>query len=159
MVREGWLKHGGGHGEGRGREPFVPVSWDRALDLVAGELARVKRDHGHDAIMAGSQGWSSAGIFHEARAQLRRFMSTFGGFVDQASNYSFGTALTFLPHILGSAQPVTGPLTSWSSIARHAKLMVLFGGCNPKNMQVTSGGCAGHYNRTISPSWRATASR
>ena len=32
MVREGWLKHGGGHGEGRGREPFVPVSWERALD-------------------------------------------------------------------------------------------------------------------------------
>jgi biotin/methionine sulfoxide reductase len=147
MVREGWLRHGGGHGEGRGREPFVPVSWEKALDLVAGELARVKRDHGHDAIMAGSQGWSSAGIFHEARAQLRRFMSTFGGFVDQASNYSFGTALTFLPHILGSAQPVTGPLTSWSSIARHAKLMVLFGGCNPKNMQVTRGGCAGHYNK------------
>jgi biotin/methionine sulfoxide reductase len=147
MVREGWLKHGGGHGEGRGREPFVPVSWDRALDLVASELARVKRDHGHDAIMAGSQGWSSAGIFHEARAQLRRFMSTFGGFVDQASNYSFGTALVFLPHILGSSQPVTGPLTSWSSIARHSKLMVLFGGCNPKNMQVTRGGCAGHYNK------------
>ncbi len=67
-------------------------------------------------------------------------MSTFGGFVDQTSNYSFGTALTFLPHVLGSAQPVTGPLTSWSSIARHAKLMVLFGGCNPKNMQVTKGG-------------------
>ena len=38
--------------KGRGREPFVPVSWERALDLVAGELARVKRDHGHDAIMA-----------------------------------------------------------------------------------------------------------
>src|SRR5215468_9802141 len=48
MVREGWLnqsrlKHGRGHssglapglGEGRGREPFVPVSWERALDLVA----------------------------------------------------------------------------------------------------------------------------
>ena len=146
MVREGWLKHGRGHGEGRGREPFVPVSWERALDLVANELARVKRDYGHEAIMAGSQGWSSAGVFHEARAQLRRFMSTFGGFVDQTSNYSFGTALTFLPHVLGSAQSVTGPLTSWSSIARHAKLMVMFGGCNPKNMQVTKGGCGGHYN-------------
>jgi biotin/methionine sulfoxide reductase len=35
MVREGWLKHGRGYGEGRGREPFVPVSWERALDLVA----------------------------------------------------------------------------------------------------------------------------
>jgi biotin/methionine sulfoxide reductase len=144
MVREGWLGHGPGSGDGRGREPFVPVSWDRALDLVAGELSRVKRDHSNDAIMAGSQGWSSAGIFHEARGQLRRFMATFGGFIDQASNYSFGTALVFLPHVVGFAQPVTGPLTSWSSIARHAKLMVLFGGANPKNMQVTKGGCGAH---------------
>jgi biotin/methionine sulfoxide reductase len=146
MVRESWLKNGGNAdaGEGRGREPFVPVSWDRALDLVAGELLRVKREHGHDAIMAGSQGWGSAGIFHEARGQLRRFMSAFGGFIDQTSNYSFGTALVFLPHILGSAQSVVGPLTSWSSIARHSKLLVLFGGANPKNLHVTKGGCGAH---------------
>jgi biotin/methionine sulfoxide reductase len=144
MVREGWLKNGPGGGNGRGREPFVPVSWERALELVAGELTRVKRDHGHDAIMAGSQGWGSAGIFHEARGQLRRFMATFGGFIDQTSNYSFGTALVFLPHIVGNAQSCTGPLTSWSSIARHAKLMVLFGGANPKNMHVTKGGCGAH---------------
>ena len=76
---------GPGTGEGRGREPFVPVSWERALDLVAGELARVKRDYGNAAIMGGSQGWGSAGIFHEARGQVRRFMATFGGFVDQTS--------------------------------------------------------------------------
>jgi biotin/methionine sulfoxide reductase len=144
MVRESWLARGPGSGEGRGREPFVPVSWERALDLVASELSRVKRDYGHDAIMAGSQGWGSAGIFHEARGQLRRFMATFGGFVDQTSNYSFGTALVFLPHVLGTAQSVTGPLTSWSSIARHTKLMVLFGGANQKNMQVKKGGCGAH---------------
>lgn len=144
MVREGWLRHGPGGGEGRGQDRFVPVSWERALDLVSGELARVKESHGHAAIMGGSQGWGSAGIFHEARGQLRRFLSAFGGFVDQASNYSFGTALTFLPHVLGSAQAVTGPLTSWSSIAGHARLMVLFGGANPKNTQVAKGGCAAH---------------
>src|SRR6266545_1360391 len=50
-VREGWLTRGPGHGEGRGRERFVPVTWERALDLVAGELDRVKRTHGHSAIM------------------------------------------------------------------------------------------------------------
>jgi biotin/methionine sulfoxide reductase len=144
FVREGWLKNGPGNGEGRGREPFVPVSWEHALDLVAGELGRVKRDYGNAAIMAGSQGWGSAGIFHEARGQLRRFMATFGGFVDQTSNYSFGTALVFLPHILGSAQAVTGPLTSWSSIARHSNLLVLFGGANPKNLHVAKGGCGAH---------------
>jgi hypothetical protein len=104
MVREGWLKHGPGASEGRGREPFVPVSWDKALDLVAGEIERVRREHGNAAIMGGSQGWGSAGIFHDARTQVRRFLGAFGGYTDQASNYSFGAALTFLPHVLGSAQ-------------------------------------------------------
>ncbi len=111
MVREGFIGRGRGSGEGRGRERFVPVSWERALDLVAGELDRVRQGHGLDAIMGGSQGWVSAGLFHEARGQVRRFLPAFGGFVDQASNYSFGAALTFLPHALGSAQAVTGPLT------------------------------------------------
>jgi biotin/methionine sulfoxide reductase len=144
MVREGYVAGGRGNGEGRGRERFVPVSWERALDLVAGELARVRSDFGHDAIMGGSQGWGSAGIFHDARGQVRRFLAAFGGFVDQTSNYSFGAALTFLPHVLGSAQAVSGPLTSWSSIARHARLLVLFGGANPKNLQVAKGGLGEH---------------
>jgi biotin/methionine sulfoxide reductase len=144
MVREGWLQRGPGSGRGRGFEGFVPISWPKALDLVAAELARVKREHGASAILGGSQGWSSAGIFHGARGQLRRFLAAFGGFVDQTSNYSFGTALTFLPHVLGSAQAVTGPLTSWSSIARHAHLVVLFGGANPKNTQVSLGGTGAH---------------
>jgi biotin/methionine sulfoxide reductase len=147
MVREGWLKHGPGPSEGRGREPFVPVSWDKALDLVAGEIERVRREHGNAAIMGGSQGWSSAGLFHEARVQLHRFLAASGGYVDQVMNYSFGAALAFLPHIVGSPQSVVGPLTSWSSIARHSRLMVLFGGANPKNTLVSKGGCASHSTR------------
>jgi biotin/methionine sulfoxide reductase len=144
MVREGWLAHGPDSGKGRGSERFVPVSWEKVLDLVAGELTRVKSAYGNAAIMGGSQGWASAGIFHGARGQVRRFLAAFGGFVDQTSNYSFGTAMTFLPHVLGTAQAVSGPLTSWSSIARHAKLVVLFGGANPKNTQVALGGAAAH---------------
>ena len=144
MVRQGWREGGLASGAGRGREPFVPVSWERALDLVAGEIDRVRRANGPSGIMGGSQGWSSAGLFHEARVQVRRFLGACGGFVDQASNYSFGTALTFLPHILGTPQAVTGPLTSWSSIARHTRLLVLFGGANPKNTQVAKGGAAYH---------------
>jgi biotin/methionine sulfoxide reductase len=144
MVRQGYLANGHGSGKERGREPFVPVTWERALDLVAGEINRVRRDHGHSAIMGGSAGWGSAGIFHESRTHTRRFLSACGGYVDQDSNYSFGAALKFLPHVLGSAQAVTGPLTSWSSIARHGRLMVLFGGANPKNMQVAKGGCGMH---------------
>src|SRR5262249_23858210 len=78
MVRRGWLEHRGSDGNhGRGRDPFVPVAWDEALDLVAGELRRVRDQHGHSAIFGGSYGWSSAGNFHHARTQVRRFLGCF----------------------------------------------------------------------------------
>ena len=67
-VRQGWLEHGPRAGANkRGGEPFVTVPWDRALDLVAGELRRVKEAHGNAAIYAGSPGWASA-----AATSLRR---------------------------------------------------------------------------------------
>ncbi len=80
MIREGWLQRGRAGAAGRGREAFVAVGWERGLDLVASEISRVRREHGPAAIMGGSQGWSSAGLFHEARGQLRRFLAAGGGF-------------------------------------------------------------------------------
>ena len=41
MVRRGWLERGPGPDDRRGRDELVPVSWPRALDLVAAELRRV----------------------------------------------------------------------------------------------------------------------
>ncbi|MBK17800.1 MAG: Asp-tRNA(Asn)/Glu-tRNA(Gln) amidotransferase GatCAB subunit C [Rhodospirillaceae bacterium] len=144
FVREGWLKNGPGNGEGRGREPFVPVSWEKAFDLVAGEMKRVKDTYTNDAIMGGSYGWSSAGTFHHARIQLRRFLFSFGGCVDQSSNYSFGAALAFVPHIAGDMRTVTGPITSWAAVAKHTKNLLVFGGINPKNNQAARGGNVAH---------------
>ncbi len=41
--------------EGRGKEPFVEVSWEQALTLVASELERVKTQHGNQVIYGGSR--------------------------------------------------------------------------------------------------------
>src|SRR5207237_4516829 len=42
-VRKSWLEQGpGAFPERRGAEPFVEIPWDEALDLVAGEVTRVK---------------------------------------------------------------------------------------------------------------------
>jgi biotin/methionine sulfoxide reductase len=39
MVRQGWLERGVESNRGRrGVEPFIAVSWDEALDLIAAEL-------------------------------------------------------------------------------------------------------------------------
>jgi biotin/methionine sulfoxide reductase len=144
MVRRGWLEHGPKSDRaGRGVEPFVPVAWDEALDLVAGELTRVKAAHGNEAIYA-SSGWGSAGAFHNARAQLTRFLNGFGGFVNQVTNYSFGAASVIVPHVVGSMEPVADAMTSWPTIADHTRLMVLFGGMAPKNLQVNMGGIGRH---------------
>ncbi|MBS40871.1 MAG: Asp-tRNA(Asn)/Glu-tRNA(Gln) amidotransferase GatCAB subunit C [Rhodospirillales bacterium] len=143
-VREGWLNGDKNSGEGRGREPFIAVSWEKAFDLVSGELKRVKETYSNDAILGGSYGWSSAGTFHHARVQLRRFLFAFGGCVDQSSNYSFGSAMAFVPHIAGDMRTVTGPITSWSAIVKNTKNLVVFGGINPKNMQAARGGNVAH---------------
>ena len=79
-VRKGFLEKGKkSDRNGRGSEPFVPVDWDTALDLVASEVKRVKEDFGNSSIHAGSYGWAIAGGFHHAHGLLKRFLNLYGG--------------------------------------------------------------------------------
>ncbi len=145
-VRQGWLRdRASSDGAARGTDRMVPLGWDQALELVAGELRRVRHEHGHKSIFAGSYGWSSAGRFHHARTQVRRFFGAFGGFTDQTGNYSWGAAQVILRHVLGSDEAVSSAATSWDSIAAHTDVLVAFGGLNPKNWRVTSGGAGFHH--------------
>jgi biotin/methionine sulfoxide reductase len=144
-VRAGWLAHGpGGGGAGRGAQAFVPVSWDEALDLVAGELRRVKAEPGNQAIYGGSYGWASAGRFHQANAQLYRFLNGFGGFTEKADSYSFAAGTVVMQHVVGTKEVVVGPITDWHGIVRDTRLMVMFGGLPLKNTQVEYGGTGQH---------------
>lgn len=145
-IRKSWLENG--HNSDRtvrGSDEMVPVSWNAALKLVSDELSRVRDTYGHKSLFAGSYGWSSAGRFHHARTQIRRFFGAFGGFTDQESNYSWGAAQYILQHVLGSHDAVSGAATSWDSIADHSDVLVAFGGLNPKNWRVTSGGAGFHH--------------
>lgn len=144
MVRKGWLENGPtGGGAGRGGEPFVPVSWDKALTLVAEELLRVKETYGNTAIFGGSYGWSSAGRFHHAKTQLQRFLNCHGGFTAQVHSYSIAAGLAILPHILGDIRGLRN-ITSWRSIAENSELFIAFGGVGTKNTQVEPGGAGQH---------------
>ncbi len=82
MVRRGWLERGAGPDCRRGRDEFVPIPWDAVLDLLGGELRRIKERHGPGAVFGGSYSWSSAGRFHHAQSQFHRFLNTaLGGYV------------------------------------------------------------------------------
>ncbi|MFP1979787.1 molybdopterin-dependent oxidoreductase [Lonsdalea quercina] len=144
-VRRSWLaKRENSDTSLRGKEPFVEVDWDVALDLVAEENRRVRDRYGADGLFAGSYGWSSAGRYHHARSQVRRFYFSGGGAVDQAGNYSWGAAQFFLPYVIGTFHPLTGKVTEWRSVADHCQLFIAFGGLALKNAQVASGGAGQH---------------
>ena len=143
-VRRGWLEHGPGPSDRRGQDPFCEVSWDKALDLVAAELARVRGAHGNEAIFGGSYGWASAGRFHHAQSQLHRFLALGGGYVASRNTYSLGTSEVLLPHLVGSAGLVLRGASSWPTIVANTELIVAFGGIPEKNVYVTPGGMTTH---------------
>ncbi|HUA77401.1 MAG TPA: molybdopterin-dependent oxidoreductase, partial [Acetobacteraceae bacterium] len=143
-VREGWLAGDRAGGTPRGGERFLALDWDRAVALVAGEIARVHEMHGAASIFGGSYGWSSAGRFHHARQQLHRMLSATGGYTGQLTNYSYATGMTLMPHIVGDIACITGPVIQWADIMRHARLMICFGGMRYGNGQVHSGGGVEH---------------
>ncbi|MEM9250656.1 MAG: molybdopterin-dependent oxidoreductase [Pseudomonadota bacterium] len=142
-IRQSWLE---GHPQAvpRGRDRFVEVSWDTALEALATELTRVRTDHGNESLFAGSYGWASAGRFHHAQSQLKRFLNTIGGFARSEGNYSYNAALGLMPHVVGPYRSHVARATRWRVIAEHSDLVVLFGGLAMRNTQVSDGGAAHH---------------
>jgi len=145
-VRRSWLEHGPGAApQRRGREDFVEVSWERALELVAAELARVRQTHGNEAIFGGSYGWSSAGRFHHAQSQVHRFLNSMGGYVRHVDSYSLGAARVAMPHIVGHGmEELMASHHGWDVLERNTRLLVAFGGIPAKNAQVSGGGVSQH---------------
>ncbi|GAB2711390.1 molybdopterin guanine dinucleotide-containing S/N-oxide reductase [Nocardia thraciensis] len=152
-VRQGWLEHGPGAPR-RGEEPFVPVSWEKALELLSGELRRVYDEYGAAAVYAGSYGWASAGRFHHAQSQVHRFLNCLGGYVRHVNSYSLGTSTVLMPYVLCELSWLLGHGTAKSVLAEHSELVVAFGGLSPKNAAVSPGGVSRHNARA----WMARAS-
>jgi len=142
---ESWLKGEPQVKRGeRGRDAYLEVSWDEVLDIIAKEHQRIVTTYGNEAIFAGSYGWSSAGRFHHAQGQLKRFLNQFGGFVRSEGSYSINAAQFLLPHIVGDYRQHVAQATRWNVIAEHSDLVVMFGGMAMRNTQIAAGGVACH---------------
>ena len=111
---------------------------------MAAELARVRAEHGPEAVFAGSYGWGSAGRFGLPQNQLWRFLNLLGGFTWSNNSYSYAAAEVLLPYVVGPWFQVLGGHTSYDQLARHGRLLVAFGGLPAKNQQVENGGTYRH---------------
>ena len=86
MKRKNWAP-GGGKKELRGKDEWVRISWDEALDIVASEIKRIVAAYGNESILAWGQGAGS----------ITDVLALYGGYVTAWGSTSFGT------------WPVTGP--------------------------------------------------
>jgi len=147
-VRQGYLQSRRGTSPGneidrrRGSEPFVEVSWELALDLVAEAIDHTRQTAGNQAIYPGS-GWASSGRLHVAPQLLQRFLSSIGGFTGSVGSYSFAAGDAILPHIVGNG----GQISAWETLVGTTQYHLSFGGMPLKNSQVTHGGMSHHSTR------------
>ncbi|MFI6577586.1 molybdopterin-dependent oxidoreductase [Nocardiopsis sp. NPDC050513] len=157
-VRRRWLDHGPGPDARRGdpEDEYVEVEWGTALDLLAGELDRVRTEHGNAAIYGGSYGWGSAGRVHHAQSQLHRFLNTIGGYTRSRTTYSHGAVEVLMPRLLGTpgANRLLHRAPAWTQIREHTQLLVSFGGLRVSNTWTSSGGRAA---QTALPAMRDAA--
>jgi biotin/methionine sulfoxide reductase len=155
-IRRGWLERGPGPDDRRGRDEYVSVSWEKALDLLGNELTRIRDTRGPGAVFGGSYGWSSAGRFHHAQSQVHRFLNfAMGGYVRSVNTYSSGASSVLLPQIMAGYEEITKRNVTWEQIAAETEIVLAFGGMALKNSMVAGGSISKHIERGAMAAARA----
>lgn len=110
--------------EDRGREAFVEVEWEEALELAARAIERTYADHGPSAVWGRSYGWKNTGEVNNPIGLLRRLLMLKGGFVQTFNSYSTAAIAAIQKVIAGSGDPDVPPA---AEVLEHAERVILWG--------------------------------
>lgn len=124
-VRKSYLE-GKDAGDLRGKEEFVRVSWDKALDLAADAIKKAQAKGGNQSLYNSCySGWAHPGAF-KPNALAGRFFNQIGGAVGTSGEYSNGAAGPTNPVIVGDME-VYSIQTAHEQIIKNTKVMILWG--------------------------------
>lgn len=84
MKRVDWDPNGERHPETRGKSPYVRISWDEALDIIASEMKRIIEKYGMTAIYVQADGHGEAKMVHGTHGCQTRLLSKISD-----GNYTF----------------------------------------------------------------------
>jgi trimethylamine-N-oxide reductase (cytochrome c) len=125
VVRKSYLE-GKGRGDLRGKEEFVRVTWDVALDLTAKAIKKAQAKGGNQSLYNASYGgWAHPGAF-KPNVMAGRFFNQIGGAVITSGEYSNGAAGPTNPVIVGDME-VYSVQTAHEQIIKNTKVMILWG--------------------------------
>ena len=126
------MKRVGKRGEGK----FERISWDEALDTIAGSLKGIVEKYGNEAVYINySSGIVGGNITRSSPSAsiIARLMAIYGGFLGQYGTYSTAQIAYAMPDTYGSNEG-----NSTSDI-ENTKLVVMFGN-NPAETRMSGGG-------------------
>ena len=122
------LKRIGERGEGR----FERISWDEALDTVAGQLKRIKEAHGNSSIFHVSYSGNTGTMLHSQLAVVR-LLTMFGGFTPTWGSASFWGNLF-------ASEMTYGTLSTGNTRddLPNARLIIMWGWNPAESIQITT---------------------
>lgn len=133
-VRKSYLENldGDRRPDLRGKEEFVRVDWDTAINLASKAILDTIDSHGNEGIFSTSYGgWAHGGVVTPNVLQ-GRFFNLIGGMSVTVSDYSGGAGQVIMPHILGDME-VYSRQTSWWQILQNTELFIFVGVDPDKN--------------------------
>lgn len=116
MKRKNW-EPGGGNKELRGKDEWVRISWDEALDILASETKRVVENYGNES------------IYSVAPTEINNALALYGGYATGWGMTSWGT-WTDTPLVVGSYKVSYSNTGNDRLRLRKSKLIIMWG-ANP----------------------------
>ena len=118
--------------QNRGISKYVRISWDEALDIVTGEMLRVKEKYGPTALLYQSDQHGENKVVHGPHGCGRKLLNLMGGYTLQArqpdswEGWSWGAKHVWGMEPVGQQVPQANLMFD---IAKNAELL-LFWGCD-----------------------------
>lgn len=133
------MRRVGKRGEGR----FERISWEKAFDTIAGNLKRIKKDYGNEAIYinyaTGTLGGTVSKSWPPAATPIARLMNCWGGYLNHYGDYSTAQIAVGMPYLFGDGWVGN----NCSSDLVNTRLIVNF--CNnPAETRMSGGGVVYH---------------
>ena len=150
MKRVDFDPQGERNPQNRGISGYQRISWDEALDLVVGEIQRVKREHGPGAIMNGSGSHHTWGVLGYWLSARNRFFNIIGSTTVAHNPDSWEGWYWGATHHWGYSAHNGGGETygTVEDCMKNAE-MVVFWSCDPE----ATGGVYGAHEGTVRRQW------
>jgi anaerobic selenocysteine-containing dehydrogenase len=148
LKRVDWDPKGERSTGNRGKNGYVRITWDEALELIVSELKRVKEKYGPEAVLSQSDGHGEGKVIHTAHGSANRLLELLGGYTLQVRNpdswegWAWGAKHAWGMEFVGQMQP---PANVMPDIAENTALL-LFWGCDP---ETTPGGFNGQMSSRL----------